>query len=125
MVASIASSWLTIILSRVHTTSSTITDRAPARGGRPSERIRRLHVWKLWAGEMKDEFMHMPPLVLTYETIAGYFPISLVKSCDIPPDRKYVFGYHPHGIIGMGAIANFGTEGWHSGLISSRIEETS
>jgi hypothetical protein len=41
----------------------------------------------------------------------GYFPISLVKTHELPPDRKYVFGYHPHGIIGMGAIANFGTEG--------------
>ncbi|THH16684.1 hypothetical protein EW146_g3995 [Bondarzewia mesenterica] len=30
---------------------------------------------------------------------------------DLPPDRPYVFGYHPHGIIGMGAIATFATEG--------------
>lgn len=36
-----------------------------------------------------------------------------MKSCDLPANRKYVFGYHPHGIIGMGAIANFGTEGEH------------
>jgi 2-acylglycerol O-acyltransferase 2 len=27
----------------------------------------------------------------------------------LPADRSYVFGYHPHGIIGMGALANFGT----------------
>ncbi|KAK9893982.1 diacylglycerol acyltransferase [Cystobasidium minutum MCA 4210] len=66
-----------------------VFDRAPARGGRPSDRVRRMKVWKLWA---------------------GYFPISMVKSCDLPSNRKYVFGYHPHGIIGMGAIANFGTE---------------
>lgn len=48
---------------------------------------------------------------LTFSVSEGYFPISLVKSSDISPSRKYVFGYHPHGIIGMGAIANFGTEG--------------
>lgn len=48
-------------------------------------------------------------------SFSGYFPISLVKSCDIPANRKYVFGYHPHGIIGMGAIANFGTEGTSNG----------
>ncbi|KAG8819773.1 diacylglycerol O-acyltransferase 1 [Serendipita sp. 411] len=46
---------------------------------------------------------------------------------DLPPDRPYLFGYHPHGIIGMwevlrhvvygadisnrGAIATFGTDG--------------
>ena len=46
----------------------------------------------------------------------GYFPISMVKTQDLPADRKYVFGYHPHGIIGMGAIANFGTEGMQSRL---------
>lgn len=50
-------------------------------------------------------------LMLRSRVHTGYFPISLVKTQDLPPDRKYVFGYHPHGIIGMGAIANFGTEG--------------
>ncbi|KAG8877932.1 diacylglycerol O-acyltransferase 1 [Tulasnella sp. 332] len=29
---------------------------------------------------------------------------------DLPADRPYVFGYHPHGIIGMGAFATFATE---------------
>uniref|UniRef100_A0A0W0FS70 diacylglycerol O-acyltransferase n=1 Tax=Moniliophthora roreri TaxID=221103 RepID=A0A0W0FS70_MONRR len=29
---------------------------------------------------------------------------------DLPADRPYVFGYHPHGIIGMGALATFATE---------------
>lgn len=46
----------------------------------------------------------------------GYFPISLVKTQDLPADRKYVFGYHPHGIIGMGAISNFATEGELGGM---------
>jgi hypothetical protein len=32
------------------------------------------------------------------------------QTADLPPDRKYVFGYHPHGVIGMGAIANFATD---------------
>jgi 2-acylglycerol O-acyltransferase 2 len=31
------------------------------------------------------------------------------QTTDLPADRSYVFGYHPHGIIGMGALANFGT----------------
>lgn len=34
----------------------------------------------------------------------------MLKTCDLPPDKPYVFGYHPHGIIGMGAICTFATE---------------
>lgn len=55
-----------------------------------SERWRRLPVWKLF-GE--------------------YFPAKLHKTHDLPPTRKYIFGYHPHGIISHGAFAAFATEG--------------
>ncbi|KAL8284227.1 hypothetical protein RQP46_004976 [Phenoliferia psychrophenolica] len=64
-------------------------DQAPVRGGRKSEWVRKSRYWK-W--------------------FAGYYPVSLIKTAELPPDRKYVFGYHPHGIIGMGAIANFGSD---------------
>ena len=37
--------------------------------------------------------------------------MTLVKTQDLPSDRRYVFGYHPHGIIGVGAIGSFATEG--------------
>eukprot|EP00291_Cryptomonas_curvata_P011138 CAMPEP_0172201460 /NCGR_PEP_ID=MMETSP1050-20130122/30017_1 /TAXON_ID=233186 /ORGANISM="Cryptomonas curvata, Strain CCAP979/52" /LENGTH=158 /DNA_ID=CAMNT_0012879119 /DNA_START=46 /DNA_END=518 /DNA_ORIENTATION=- len=40
-----------------------------------------------------------------------YFPITLIKTKDLEPDGKYIFGYHPHGIIGLGAISTFGTNG--------------
>jgi 2-acylglycerol O-acyltransferase 2 len=39
-----------------------------------------------------------------------YYPIITVKEADLPSDRKYVFGYHPHGIISMGAACTFATE---------------
>ncbi|KNZ44512.1 hypothetical protein VP01_908g2 [Puccinia sorghi] len=87
-------------------------DSAPEKGGRLHQSVR---TWKFW------------------NLFASYFPISLIKTVDLPSDRKYVFGklfenlqnssktdsdffcaligYHPHGIIGMGAVANFGTEG--------------
>ena len=39
-----------------------------------------------------------------------YFPIRLHKTCDLPPDRSYIFCYHPHGIISLGAFGNFATE---------------
>lgn len=64
-------------------------DKSPENGGRISRRFRSLRVWKYFA---------------------EYYPVSLVKECDLPADRPYVFGYHPHGIIGMGAIATFATE---------------
>jgi len=64
-------------------------DKSPERGGRFSPWVRRWTFWKYFA---------------------DYYPSSFLKTCDLPPDRSYVFGYHPHGIIGMGAICTFGTE---------------
>lgn len=39
-----------------------------------------------------------------------FFPISLVKTTNLDPSKNYVFGYHPHGIISLGAWVNFATE---------------
>ncbi|KAK2789093.1 diacylglycerol O-acyltransferase 1 [Emmonsiellopsis sp. PD_33] len=41
---------------------------------------------------------------------ASYFPARLHRSAPLPPTRKYIFGYHPHGIISHGAFAAFATE---------------
>ncbi|KAI9759447.1 MAG: diacylglycerol O-acyltransferase 1 [Chaenotheca gracillima] len=41
---------------------------------------------------------------------ASYFPARLHRSEILPPTRKYIFGYHPHGIISHGAFAAFATE---------------
>lgn len=54
-----------------------------------SERFRRHRMWRLFA---------------------GYFPATLHKTEDLPATRKYIFGYHPHGIISHGAFAAFATE---------------
>ena len=40
----------------------------------------------------------------------SYFPARLHRSEPLLPTRKYIFGYHPHGIISHGAFAAFGTE---------------
>lgn len=45
-----------------------------------------------------------------WRLFAGYFPARLHKTHDLPPTRKYIFGYHPHGIISHGAWAAFATE---------------
>ncbi|KAI9322117.1 diacylglycerol acyltransferase type 2A [Dichotomocladium elegans] len=66
------------------------TDKAPSRGGRRVEWVRRLRMWKYFA---------------------DYFPTTIHKEADLDPSKNYVFGYHPHGIISVGAIATFASEG--------------
>ncbi|CAF1556134.1 unnamed protein product [Rotaria sp. Silwood1] len=61
----------------------------PTHGGCRQQWFRRLIFWK-W--------------------FVDYFPIRLHKTCDLPADRSYIFGYHPHGIICLGGIGNFATE---------------
>ena len=45
-----------------------------------------------------------------WSLFASYFPARLHRTQELPPTRKYIFGYHPHGIISHGAFAAFGTE---------------
>ena len=44
-----------------------------------------------------------------WNKLADYFPVRLHKSCDLDPAGNYLFGYHPHGIIGVGAFITFAT----------------
>ncbi|KAF6829870.1 diacylglycerol acyltransferase type 2a [Colletotrichum plurivorum] len=53
-----------------------------------SEWLRSRYIWKLFA---------------------DYYPAQLHKTHELPSTRKYVFGYHPHGIISHGAFAAFAT----------------
>lgn len=61
----------------------------PNKGGRRSKWVRNWTVWKYFR---------------------DYFPVRLVKTHNLLPSRNYIFGYHPHGIMGLGAFCNFGTE---------------
>ncbi|KAG5678467.1 hypothetical protein PVAND_008137 [Polypedilum vanderplanki] len=40
---------------------------------------------------------------------ANYFPVKLIKTVDLPPNKNYLFGCFPHAIIGCGLFANFAT----------------
>jgi 2-acylglycerol O-acyltransferase 2 len=51
----------------------------------------------------------------------NYFPIKLVKTAELCPSQAYLFGYHPHGIIGIGAFGAFATEGCGFGALFPRI----
>uniref|UniRef100_A0A915JRR5 Acyltransferase n=1 Tax=Romanomermis culicivorax TaxID=13658 RepID=A0A915JRR5_ROMCU len=39
-----------------------------------------------------------------------YFPIKLIKTVDLDPNRNYIMGYHPHGVLCVGMFGNFATE---------------
>jgi 2-acylglycerol O-acyltransferase 2 len=54
----------------------------------------------------RSEWLRSLPI---WRLFAGYFPATLHKTHDLPPTRKYIFGYHPHGIISHGAWAAFAT----------------
>ncbi|EKM81559.1 hypothetical protein AGABI1DRAFT_118672 [Agaricus bisporus var. burnettii JB137-S8] len=65
-------------------------DTAPETGRRIFPSVRRSKFWRYFA---------------------EYYPVSRVflflQETDLPPDRPYVFGYHPHGV---GALVTFATE---------------
>ncbi|KAG6361975.1 hypothetical protein INS49_010204 [Diaporthe citri] len=65
------------------------TDAVDGKLRRRKEWVRRLPIWK---------------------SFAEYYPAKLHKTHDLLPTRKYIFGYHPHGIISHGAWAAFATE---------------
>ena len=53
--------------------------------------------------------MHMRRLFI-WKWMGDYFPLNLVKTAELPPNVPYIFGYHPHGIISLGACTAFATE---------------
>lgn len=54
----------------------------------------------------RSEWLRSLPL---WRLFAGYFPAKLHKTFNLPPNRKYILGYHPHGIISHGAWCAFAT----------------
>ncbi|XP_077552101.1 2-acylglycerol O-acyltransferase 2-like isoform X1 [Haemaphysalis longicornis] len=70
--------------------------RTPKLGGRSSTRVRSWWIWN---------------------NIREYFPARLIKTADLDPGRNYILGYHPHGIMCMGAIANFVSKTSGGGLL--------
>ncbi|KAG8169622.1 hypothetical protein KVR01_000367 [Diaporthe batatas] len=65
------------------------TDAVDGKLRRRKEWVRRLPIWRYFA---------------------EYYPAKLHKTHDLVPTRKYIFGYHPHGIISHGAWAAFATD---------------
>ncbi|KAF2648997.1 diacylglycerol O-acyltransferas-like protein 2B [Lophiostoma macrostomum CBS 122681] len=59
-----------------------------------------------------------------WSLFASYFPARLHRSQELEPTRKYIFGYHPHGIISHGAFAAFATEALGFGQLFPGITNT-
>ncbi|XP_068926973.1 2-acylglycerol O-acyltransferase 2-like isoform X2 [Petaurus breviceps papuanus] len=62
----------------------------PRKGGRQTKTMKQWRVWNY---------------------LADYFPISLVKTAELDPTQNYIAGFHPHGVLSVGAFTNFCTEG--------------
>ncbi|XP_067348152.1 2-acylglycerol O-acyltransferase 3b isoform X2 [Channa argus] len=67
-----------------------VTDwHTPERGGRRTLFVRN---WRVW------------------EHFRDFFPVKLVKTAELNPNKNYILGYHPHGIMSAGAFSCFSTE---------------
>lgn len=62
---------------------------------------------KLMSPTALERLRHSPGL----HAVARYFPISLVKTAELSPKQSYIFCYHPHGVISMGASTALSTNG--------------
>ncbi|KAH8432964.1 Diacylglycerol acyltransferase family [Aspergillus melleus] len=46
-----------------------------------------------------------------WRAYASYFPLTLYRSAPLPPHKRYIFGYHPHGIAFRGAAGALAADG--------------
>ncbi|XP_034034983.1 2-acylglycerol O-acyltransferase 3b [Thalassophryne amazonica] len=63
--------------------------QTPERGGRRTTCVRK---WRVW------------------EHLRDYFPVKLVKTAELNPNKNYIFGCHPHGIMSVGTFTCFATD---------------
>ncbi|XP_077448167.1 2-acylglycerol O-acyltransferase 3b isoform X1 [Stigmatopora argus] len=63
--------------------------QTPEKGGRRKISVRK---WKIW------------------EHYRDYFPLKLVKTAELNPNKNYILGCHPHGIMSIGAFGCFNIE---------------
>jgi len=42
--------------------------------------------------------------------LANFFPVRVVRTAELPPDRNYLMGYHPHGILCAGAFCAYASD---------------
>lgn len=63
--------------------------KTPFRGSR---RVRFFRYWKVW------------------EYFRDFFPLHLMKTVDLDPEKNYLFACHPHGVLCVSHFCSFATE---------------
>ncbi|XP_014294118.1 2-acylglycerol O-acyltransferase 2 isoform X2 [Halyomorpha halys] len=59
---------------------------------------------KGWKGGRSSRFMRELP---HFKYLRDYFPIDLVKTADLDPNKNYLFCNHPHGLLSTASFINF------------------
>eukprot|EP00298_Acanthocystis_sp_HF-20_P030533 c9728_g1_i1.p1 GENE.c9728_g1_i1~~c9728_g1_i1.p1 ORF type:complete len:272 (-),score=77.28 c9728_g1_i1:8-802(-) len=49
--------------------------------------------------------------IILWKYYANHFPIKLIKTGELDPKKSYIIGYHPHGVISMGAYGGLASNG--------------
>ncbi|CAI5453426.1 unnamed protein product [Caenorhabditis angaria] len=62
--------------------------RTPRRGSRPWKWLREHQLWRHFA---------------------DYFPLKLIKTAELSPERNYIIGSHPHGMFSIGGFTSMAT----------------
>ncbi len=94
------STTITLTLWLVYCCWMFIDRHTDSEGGRWSDWLRQCSIWTQWV---------------------QYFPLTLIKTMDLDPNRNYIFGYHPHGVGSFGALGNFGTDATHFSTLFPNI----
>ena len=91
---------------------SVVFDQSPSKGGWDDN----TNPFKLFnlaiIPNMHFKYRELCRSVPIYKLLAMYFRnIQLIKTSNLKPDKNYIFLYHPHGIISMGANIALSTNG--------------
>jgi diacylglycerol O-acyltransferase-2 len=73
------------------------------------------YVYDMGAAERGGRYSTWARQWTVYRHFTNYFPAKLVKTHDLDPNKTYLIGYHPHGIMAYGAFCAFVTDylGFH------------
>jgi len=85
--------WLSILVSTTYMSYWCWDLSIASRGGRNKAYIGWMRGWGVW------------------RHFINYFPVNLVKTADIDPNKNYLFCAHPHGILAFGVWGSMATEG--------------
>lgn len=66
--------------------------------------------WKTPQRGGRDLLRNFTRRLSVFKFMSDYFPITLVKTSELDPQKNYIFGYHPHGIFTEGASVALNTE---------------